>query len=289
MVQAGRWVWSLRVDVHVLDADGNLAGAVSLAVRSAPAPPPPCGADALQALGALLTFRRPEVSVSPETQRLVVHPAELREPLPLALHHLPVTVSFACLDGAGEALLLDPCGAEEEAAEGCLAVMLNEQGDVCGLHKAGGAALGAPQLLRCLRIAEKQAAQLASLLKEAVRLHSVAALSGRVRRHRLGPAAPSPFVLGARLEGEEAPAYLALPADAMPEAPDEQPCDAMEEEGGSFPFTGPLGALPQAGGEAATEAQRDSTPPPKPGAAAADAPAAHTLMDAVKPKWRRAA
>ena len=33
VVQAGRWVWSVRVDVNVLDSDGNLAGAVSLAVR----------------------------------------------------------------------------------------------------------------------------------------------------------------------------------------------------------------------------------------------------------------
>ena len=32
-MQAGRWVWSVRVDVNVLDDDGNLAGAVSLAVR----------------------------------------------------------------------------------------------------------------------------------------------------------------------------------------------------------------------------------------------------------------
>ena len=33
VVQAGRWVWSLRVDINVLDNDGDLAGAVSLAVR----------------------------------------------------------------------------------------------------------------------------------------------------------------------------------------------------------------------------------------------------------------
>ena len=33
VVQAGRSVWSLRVDINVLDNDGDLAGAVSLAVR----------------------------------------------------------------------------------------------------------------------------------------------------------------------------------------------------------------------------------------------------------------
>jgi exosome complex RNA-binding protein Rrp42 (RNase PH superfamily) len=39
-------VWYLRVDIHVLDADGNLADAV-----------------VLSALAALLSFRRPDVSV----------------------------------------------------------------------------------------------------------------------------------------------------------------------------------------------------------------------------------
>jgi exosome complex RNA-binding protein Rrp42 (RNase PH superfamily) len=39
-------VWYLRVDIHVLDADGNLTDAV-----------------VLSALAALLSFRRPDVSV----------------------------------------------------------------------------------------------------------------------------------------------------------------------------------------------------------------------------------
>ena len=34
VVQAGRWVWTVRVDVHVLDHGGNLAGAASIAVRA---------------------------------------------------------------------------------------------------------------------------------------------------------------------------------------------------------------------------------------------------------------
>lgn len=39
-------VWFLRVDIHVLDADGNLADAA-----------------VLSALAALLSFRRPDVTV----------------------------------------------------------------------------------------------------------------------------------------------------------------------------------------------------------------------------------
>ncbi len=46
-VIAGRKVWSLRVDIHVLDHCGNLTDVCCLA-----------------ALGALMAFRRPEVSVT---------------------------------------------------------------------------------------------------------------------------------------------------------------------------------------------------------------------------------
>ena len=41
-----------------------------------------------------LSFRRPEATVDPQTQRVVIHPADAREPVPLALHHLPVAVTL---------------------------------------------------------------------------------------------------------------------------------------------------------------------------------------------------
>ena len=79
-------MWSLRVDVHILDHNGNLADAASLS-----------------ALAALLAFRRPEVTLEAggggvgvgEGQRVVVHPPDVREPLPLSIHHIPLAVTFA--------------------------------------------------------------------------------------------------------------------------------------------------------------------------------------------------
>lgn len=73
-------VWHLRVDVHVLDHQGNLVDA--------------CG---LSALGALMAFRRPDATVGggPDGQAVTVHSPDVREPLPLSIHHLPVPVSFA--------------------------------------------------------------------------------------------------------------------------------------------------------------------------------------------------
>lgn len=51
----GEQVWSLRVDVHILNHDGNLADAVVAA-----------------ALAALLDFRRPDVSITEDGFKIVL-------------------------------------------------------------------------------------------------------------------------------------------------------------------------------------------------------------------------
>ena len=75
-------VWAVRVDVHILDNCGNMADAA-----------------ALSALGALLAFRRPDVTVGPgetgDVQAVTVHSPDVREPVPLSIHHLPLAVTFA--------------------------------------------------------------------------------------------------------------------------------------------------------------------------------------------------
>ena len=84
-------VWSLVVDVHVLDASGNLPDACCLS-----------------ALGALMAFRKPEVTVGGASgSEVIIHPPEVKEPLPLTIHHLPVAISFGLFEasrGKGNAL-----------------------------------------------------------------------------------------------------------------------------------------------------------------------------------------
>ncbi|CAK9201390.1 unnamed protein product, partial [Sphagnum troendelagicum] len=58
----------------------------------------------LVALAALLSFRRPECTLGgPDGQDIIVHPPEVREPLALSIHHLPIAVTFAFL-GDGDLL-----------------------------------------------------------------------------------------------------------------------------------------------------------------------------------------
>ncbi len=69
-------VWAIRVDVTVLNHEGNLAEAASAAV-----------------LAALAHFKRPEVTL--RGQEVVVHPVSERDPVPLSIHHYPVLSTFA--------------------------------------------------------------------------------------------------------------------------------------------------------------------------------------------------
>lgn len=171
VLQAGRFVWEIRVEVRVLADDGNVAGAASLAT-----------------LAALLTFRRPEVTFSAETGRATKHATATREALPLSLHHLPVAVSFA-LFGAGDqdVIAMDPSATEEEAAGGALSVFVNAHGEVCAIQKIGGCATSAAELQRCVRLAVKEATRLTTLLRVAADAHTASRLAARVRRKRTLP------------------------------------------------------------------------------------------------------
>nr|CAD7579658.1 unnamed protein product [Timema californicum] len=69
-------VFNLRVDVHVLNHEGNLVEAASIA-----------------ALTALSHFRRPDVTMTGE--KTIIHDPSERDPIPVVLHHHPVCVSYA--------------------------------------------------------------------------------------------------------------------------------------------------------------------------------------------------
>ncbi|KAJ8867135.1 hypothetical protein PR048_032999 [Dryococelus australis] len=69
-------VWNLRIDIHVLNHEGSLVDAASIA-----------------ALTALNHFRRPDVTMNGE--QIVIHDPSERDPIPLTLHHQPVCITYA--------------------------------------------------------------------------------------------------------------------------------------------------------------------------------------------------
>ncbi|KAL6634537.1 hypothetical protein ACP70R_027208 [Stipagrostis hirtigluma subsp. patula] len=164
-VVAGKQVWSVRVDLHILDNGGNLIDAANIA-----------------ALAALSTFRRPECTVGGEDgQQVTVHDPEVRDPLPLTIHHLPIAVTFAYF-GEGNIVVLDPTYKEEAVMGGRMTATINSNGDVCAIQKAGGEGVMSSVIMQCLRIASIKAADITSKIKNAVDSYTTEKALKKVKR-----------------------------------------------------------------------------------------------------------
>ncbi|KAJ6807994.1 exosome complex component RRP45A-like [Iris pallida] len=165
-IVAGKLVWAVRVDLHILDNGGNLIDAANIA-----------------ALAALLTFRRPECTVGGENgQDVIVHEPEVREPLPLIIHHLPVAVTFAFF-GEGNITVIDPSYKEEAVMGGRMTATLNSNGDVCSIQKAGGEGVTSSTVMQCLRDASMKAADITRKIKNAVDAYNAERALKKVKRH----------------------------------------------------------------------------------------------------------
>ncbi|KAL4201254.1 hypothetical protein AMTRI_Chr02g215130 [Amborella trichopoda] len=165
-VLAGKLVWAIRVDLHILDNGGNLVDAANIA-----------------AVAALLTFRRPECSLGGEdTQNVIIHQPEVREPIPLIVHHLPIAVTFAFFDD-GEILVIDPTYKEEIIMGGRMTVTMNTNEDVCAIQKPGGQGVKQSEIMRCLRLASQKATDITDKIKKAVEAYDLERAQRKIRRH----------------------------------------------------------------------------------------------------------
>ncbi|KAK4747543.1 hypothetical protein SAY87_014129 [Trapa incisa] len=171
-VLAGRFIWAVRIDLHILDNGGNLVDAANIA-----------------ALAALSTFRRPECSLGGEdNQEVIVHPPEAREPLPLTLHHLPIAVTFAFLSEES-IVILDPTHLEEAVMGGRMTATLNTNGSICSIQKAGGDGIPQSVIMQCIRIAASKAADISSKIKDVVEAYNNERSLRKIKRHHVGVAA----------------------------------------------------------------------------------------------------
>ncbi|KAJ3369201.1 Exosome complex component RRP45 [Allomyces arbusculus] len=148
-ILAGQQVWTVRVDVRVLDNDGNIMDCASLA-----------------AVAALLHFRRPDVSVAGED--VTIHPADEKSPVPLTVYHAPLCTSFAFFD-QGRVTLLDPTRLEEALQDGHLTVATNVHRELCAMAHAGGAPLAPDQVLLCAQLAASKVHDLTRAIHTALK------------------------------------------------------------------------------------------------------------------------
>ncbi|CAL1602153.1 unnamed protein product [Knipowitschia caucasica] len=147
-VVSGEKVWQIRVDVHTLNHDGNLMDAATVA-----------------AITALCHFRRPDVSIQGE--EITVYTPEEREPIPLSIYHMPISVSFSFFQ-QGTYLLVDPCEREERVMDGLLMIAMNKHREICSIQSSGGIMLLKEQVLRCSKIASVKVSEITTLIGKAL-------------------------------------------------------------------------------------------------------------------------
>ncbi|XP_032873075.1 exosome complex component RRP45 isoform X1 [Amblyraja radiata] len=147
-VVAGAKVWQIRVDLHLLNHDGNIIDAASIA-----------------AIVALSHFKRPDVSIQGEV--VTVYTAEERDLIPLSIHHMPIAVSFAFFQ-QGTYLLVDPIEHEERVMDGLLVIAMNKHRELCTIQSSGGIMLLKEQILRCTKIAGVKVAEITELMQKAL-------------------------------------------------------------------------------------------------------------------------
>ncbi|KAM0476735.1 hypothetical protein ACHAPX_006157 [Trichoderma viride] len=142
---AGQKCWSVRVDLHILSADGNLIDSSCLAV-----------------VAALRHFRRPDTSIEGET--LTIYTAAEREPVPLSWLHSPFCTTFDFFGEDGEIVLVDTTWLEEQLRVASVTFSLNKHGEICQISKLGGKAVEATLIIQCAQTALAKSKELTDLV-----------------------------------------------------------------------------------------------------------------------------
>ncbi|XP_061685425.1 exosome complex component RRP45 [Syngnathoides biaculeatus] len=157
-VVSGEKVWQIRVDVHTLNHEGNLMDAASIA-----------------AIAALCHFRRPDVGIHGD--EVTVYSAEERDPIPLSVYHMPISVSFAFFQ-QGTYLLVDPSEREERVMDGLLIIAMNKHREICSIQSSGGIMLLKEQVMRCSKIASVKVSEITELITRALENDNTARKGG---------------------------------------------------------------------------------------------------------------
>ena len=144
-------VFSIRIDLHVLNYDGNHIDALLL-----------CG------LAALKHFRRPDVTYSGIES--IIHLEEEKDPLALTVLHMPVSTTLALfVENSNTTLVADPTDDEEKASDSKIMVVANKHEELCFIKTIGcQLSLTKEILFKCCRLAVERAKQVSENIEEAL-------------------------------------------------------------------------------------------------------------------------
>lgn len=138
-------VWNIRIDVNILNYEGNAVDCASVAC-----------------LIALAHFKRPDVTINGD--EVVIHTLTEKTPIPMVLHHYPVCVSYAIFND-GKQAVADPSYIEERVSEAAIVFGINSYKELCGLHLGGVTLTNSALLLSCATKGAKRAKIVVDLIK----------------------------------------------------------------------------------------------------------------------------
>ncbi|XP_011701660.1 PREDICTED: exosome complex component RRP43-like isoform X1 [Wasmannia auropunctata] len=142
----GKLVWVLYCDILCLNYNGSVIDACAGAL-----------------MAALKTLTLPEVNYNSETGVIVVHPKN-RETF--TVRTLPVSISFAVFEK--QLLIVDPTDDEEDLSAGRFSIVMDDEEEICYVHKPGGIAISQNLLSKALEMAKARAKSVRSVINAAI-------------------------------------------------------------------------------------------------------------------------
>jgi exosome complex component RRP42 len=134
VIEPGKKVFVVFVDVYVLNHDGNLIDASALAAMAA----------LINTKMAKYEIKEGEVKIKPGY-----------EPLPLKKH--PITVTCAKI---GDRLIVDPLLEEEQVMDARISIAIDDDDNICAIQKGGSGYFEPKQIFEAAKIAKEKANEL---------------------------------------------------------------------------------------------------------------------------------
>ena len=139
VIESGKKVFIVFVDVYVLNHDGNLIDASALA-----------------AMAALLNTKMPNYEVKDGEVKIKTGYTSL------PMKNQPITVTIAKIN---DKLLVDPGLEEEQIMDARISMAFNDDGNICAIQKGGSGYFTPKQTVEAAKIAKAKAAELRKQLE----------------------------------------------------------------------------------------------------------------------------
>jgi len=148
VIKPAEKVWSIYIDIHMINHQGNLLDASSLA-----------------AVSALHVAKMPKVALAKEGEKGdKILRGDFEKPLPVV--EMPITITVGKV---GDNLIVDPNLEEEKVLDAKLSVAVRSDGTICALQKQGTKELELSDVDRMMEIAIRKSAELREIVKEALK------------------------------------------------------------------------------------------------------------------------